>query len=85
VYLAGEWFGVEQMAMEVWEVEETRQRKVVSGVLERPVSHCCVLETSKFMSSCQDDAAATALHCDLLLVILPSSSRIRVGDNGLNF
>ena len=50
-------------------MEETRQRKVVSGVLERPVSHCCVLETSKLMSSCQEPASI-APHCDLLLVIL---------------
>lgn len=27
VYLGGEWLDVEQMAMEVWEVEEMQQRK----------------------------------------------------------
>lgn len=53
--------------MEVWEVDEKRQTKVISVELERPVSHCCVLETSKFMFSCQD-AESTPLHLDLLLV-----------------
>ncbi|KAG0583072.1 hypothetical protein KC19_3G106900 [Ceratodon purpureus] len=56
-----------EMAMEVWEVEEMQQRKVFSKVLERPISRCCVLETSKLMSSCQEPATS-ALHCDLLLV-----------------
>ena len=60
---------VEEMAMEVWEVEEMQQRKVFSKVLEWPISPCCELETSKLMSSCQEPATS-ALHCDHLLVIL---------------
>lgn len=58
--------------MEVWEVEEKLQRKIFSEVLERPVSHCCVLETSKLMFSPQE-AESASLHLDHLLVALTSS------------
>lgn len=60
---------VEQVTMEVWEVEETRQSKVFSTVLERPVTHCCVLETSKVIATFQG-APSAFLHLDLLLVII---------------
>lgn len=78
----GNGFGVKQVAMEVWEVEDTRQRKVMSGVLGRPVSHCCVLETSKLIFSCQE--TDLTLRLDLLLVILVSSSQTRFGENRIS-
>lgn len=59
---------LEQATVEVWEVEQTKQTKVVSGVLENSVSKCCVLHTSS-MRFCNVRAVATSMQgLDILLV-----------------